>query len=195
VLRPVPLPPTYQPLKSAAQIEPTARPAVTVMATPVVATRPETAPPSDVRAEIVRFETTTANKLAAGTTSSVYVAMATAPAQVAPETPRKSGPRDAAATSSDDAAAAPRIARDDETSAMVQFAATASEESARSFWQDLVHRFPAVLGGREPVVVRFEHGGTVFWRVRAEGFASLSEAQTLCARMRADGQACFVPRS
>jgi hypothetical protein len=77
----------------------------------------------------------------------------------------------------------------------VQFAATASEEAAHAFWQSLVRRFPEALGQREPTVMRFEHGGTVFWRVRTEGFDSISEAQTLCARMRADRQACFVSRS
>jgi hypothetical protein len=35
----------------------------------------------------------------------------------------------------------------------------------------------------------------VFWRVRTEGFGTVSEAQALCSRMRADGQDCFVPRS
>jgi hypothetical protein len=79
--------------------------------------------------------------------------------------------------------------------AAVQFAATASEESARSFWQSLVRRFPDVLGRRSPLVIRYEHGGTVFWRVRTDGFGAVSEAQTLCARMRAGGQDCFVPRS
>jgi Flp pilus assembly protein TadD len=77
----------------------------------------------------------------------------------------------------------------------VQFAATASEDAAHAFWQALARRFPEVLGQREPTVIRFEHGGSVFWRVRTEGFGTLAEAQTLCARMRADGQACFVPRS
>jgi Flp pilus assembly protein TadD len=86
-------------------------------------------------------------------------------------------------------------ARGDETATMVQFAAAPSMEAAHSFWQSLVHRFPEDLGHREPVVIRFEHDGTVFWRLRAEGFTSLSDAQTLCARMRAGGQACFVPRS
>jgi hypothetical protein len=79
--------------------------------------------------------------------------------------------------------------------AAVQFAATASEESARSFWQSLVRRFPDVLGRRSPVVIRYERGGTVFWRVRTDGFDTVLEAQTLCARMRAGGQDCFVPRS
>ncbi len=197
VLRPVPLPPAYQPLKTSARVEPTAPPAAPA------ATRPEAAQREDVgaegaRADVVRFETVAVTQPAAQTTSSAYVATPTVsvPARVVPETPPKIDPRAAVTTASDDTATAPtQIARGDETSTMVQFAATASEESARSFWQTLVQRFPEVLGRREPVVIRFEHDGTVFWRVRAEGFPSLSEAQTLCARMHADGQPCFVPRS
>jgi hypothetical protein len=92
------------------------------------------------------------------------------------------------------AAAPARTMRRDDTT-MVQFTAAGSQEAAFSFWQDLVHRFPDDLGQREPVVIRFEHDGMVFWRVRTEGFGGLSEAQTLCARMHAGGQDCYVARS
>ena len=110
--------------------------------------------------------------------------------------PAAVAPTPTTATESDDARSAPApIGRLEASTPVVQLAAAPSEEAAHSFWQDLVHRFPEALGQREPVVIRFEHGGTVFWRVRAEGFATPAEAQTLCARMRADGQECFVPRS
>jgi hypothetical protein len=82
-----------------------------------------------------------------------------------------------------------------DASPMVQFAAATSREAANSFWRGLVHRFPDALGQREPVVIRFEHDGTEFWRVRAVGFDTLAEALTLCAQMRAGGQDCFVTRS
>jgi tetratricopeptide (TPR) repeat protein len=93
-----------------------------------------------------------------------------------------------------DTAALPRVVPDAGGPA-VQFAAATSEESAHSFWQSLVHRFPEALRQREPTVIRYEHDGTVFWRVRTEGFDTVSEAQALCARVRAGGQNCFVPRS
>ena len=83
----------------------------------------------------------------------------------------------------------------DEPSVAVQFAATTSEQAAYAFWQDLVHRFPQVLAAREPTVIRYERGDTVFWRVRTEGFGNVAQAQGLCARIKAGGQACFVPRS
>lgn len=102
-------------------------------------------------------------------------------------------PRAYAARESDPAPA--RIASRDRSSPTVQFAAAPTEEAAHAYWRDLVRRFPKVLGQLEPSVIRFEHGGSVFWRVRTEGFGTVSEAQALCSRMRADGQDCFVPRS
>jgi Tfp pilus assembly protein PilF len=98
------------------------------------------------------------------------------------------------AISESDAAASTRV-EPGAVGPAVQFAAATSEESAHSFWQSLVHRFPDALRQREPTVIRYEHDGTVFWRVRTEGFDTVSEAQALCARMRAGGQNCFVPRS
>jgi Flp pilus assembly protein TadD len=83
----------------------------------------------------------------------------------------------------------------DSTAPAVQFAAATSEEAAHAFWQNLVRRFPDALSQRAPTVIRFEHGGTVFWRVRTEGFNTAADALSLCARMRAGGQDCFVPRS
>jgi Flp pilus assembly protein TadD len=134
---------------------------------------------------------------AAAVTSTTVMA-AVAPAFGAPPTSAMVGPRAATARSS--AAAAAGTGRTpngpgEESPLTVQFAAATSQDAANSYWQALVHRFPGALAQREPVVTRFERDGTVFWRVRAEGFNSLSEAQTLCAQMRAGGQACFVPRS
>ncbi len=109
----------------------------------------------------------------------------------APKTARQ--PAAEHATSNADATAP--IARRDGADPMVQFAAADSEETAYSFWQSLVHRFPAMLGQRQPTVIRFEKGGAVFWRVRTSGFDTVADALSLCARVRADGQDCFVPRS
>ncbi len=130
--------------------------------------------------------------------TTVLASAAPAPALVAPRAAAKVAPHAAvAAKVNEGAPEASRVQNraGDETAPTVQFAAATSQEAAHSFWQVLVHRFPDALGQREPVVIRFEKDGAVFWRVRAEGFGSLSEAQTLCARMRAGGQACFVPRS
>ncbi len=78
---------------------------------------------------------------------------------------------------------------------LVQFTAAPTEAAARSAWQSLTRRFPDVLGRREPIVMRIERGGQVMWRVRADGFETAADARAVCARMRAAGQDCFVPRS
>ena len=67
--------------------------------------------------------------------------------------------------------------------------------AAQAFWRDLVRRFPDILGRREPLVIRFQQNGTVFWRLRTDGFQSVEDAQSLCAQVRASGQNCFVVRS
>jgi Flp pilus assembly protein TadD len=93
------------------------------------------------------------------------------------------------------AAISPRSIPSERSRAAIQFIAAPSEEAAYAFWNDLLHRYPEMLAQRQPVVIRLELGGKVLWRVRAEGFDSNSDAQALCARMRAGGQDCFVPRS
>ncbi|MSP02999.1 MAG: SPOR domain-containing protein [Acetobacteraceae bacterium] len=93
------------------------------------------------------------------------------------------------------AAALTRIARRRASGAAVQFAAAPSEEAAQSFWEDLVRQYPAILGVREPLVIRFRLNGAVYWRVRTAGFETLEDARSLCTWMRASGQDCFVARS
>jgi Flp pilus assembly protein TadD len=111
-----------------------------------------------------------------------------APALVAPAVPAEPTPRPAppALTSAETPSVQPP---------QIQFAAAVSEESAHAVWQNLVRRFPDALSHREATVIRYERAGTVFWRVRAEGFGTIQEARTLCARIRSGGQDCFVPRS
>jgi Flp pilus assembly protein TadD len=196
VLRPAPLPPAYHPLNAAAGTEPPVLPTSNAGRA-----RPEHAT-SDLRPDAGQTNVArAATGSAMGRTSAqapaasrmVLASAAVVPARLSPRPTATVGPHAATARGSD-VATETRRTGSDEAAPMVQLAAVPSQEAAHSFWQVLVHRFPDALGHREPVVIRFEHGGTVFWRVRAEGFASMSEAQTLCARMRAGGQACFVPR-
>ena len=196
VLRPAPLPPAYRPATTAARPDAPVLPAASATRADVARTDvARVAAPSAV-GRAGRNSGQTAPTVPAASTT-VLASASVAPALASLPALAKVGPHPSAAKGSD-ATARPGSARSggtDEAAPMVQFAAATSKEAAHSFWQVLVHRFPDALGQREPVVIRFEHDGTVFWRVRAEGFASLSEAQTLCARMRAGGQACFVPRS
>ena len=215
ILRPAPASPP--PTAVAQTVAPIVPGATARGVPPAIAALPATqpvAPHKDVAATVMRSAMDEANRHsrptapAAGTT--MLASAAIAPALVAPRIPATVSPHipvtvsaripatvrphAAARLSSAGTETAPRRnAGGDEIAPVVQLAAAPSKEAAQSFWHVLVHRFPDALGQRQPVVVRFEHDGTVFWRVRAEGFDSLSEAQTLCAHMRAGGQACFVP--
>ncbi len=189
------------------------RPDVAPMVTARTDTPPEAARLERAHADVARVDP--ASTKAAMPDGSVAATVLPA-AHMAPDMASDAGPRTAtptptaaatattptattptAAATRDGDATFPRaaLATGDDSTPMVQFAATASEVSARLFWQALVHRFPDALAQREPVVVRYVRDGEVFWRVRTEGFVNLAEAQTLCAQMRADGQPCFVPRS
>ena len=74
---------------------------------------------------------------------------------------------------------------------MVQFAATRSEEAARTEWERLQRRVPE-LAGRQPVITRLERDGQpTLWRVRTGGFADSAAARAFCEPIRAREIACI----
>lgn len=77
-------------------------------------------------------------------------------------------------------------------SLQVQLAAAPSEDAAQAEWAHLQERMPAVLGGHQPIVVKAEKDGKLFWRLRTGGFADANDAQAFCARVREGGASCVV---
>jgi hypothetical protein len=77
----------------------------------------------------------------------------------------------------------------------VQLASQRSQSDARQSFRNLQQRYPSVLGGVEPMIVRADLGDRgVFWRVRV-GAASRGEAAALCRRLQAAGADCFIGRN
>jgi len=74
----------------------------------------------------------------------------------------------------------------------VQLAALASESAAKSEWERLTRRMPDLFGGRQPQVIRTEHDGRTFWRLRTGGFSDTADATLFCERVRAKGAGCSV---
>lgn len=72
----------------------------------------------------------------------------------------------------------------------VQLAALDSEAAAQKSWARLQHQYASLFGDRQPAIVRAEHNGTVFYRLRVRGFASTAQASAFCQQVKAHGLAC-----
>ncbi|KNG95478.1 SPOR domain-containing protein [Pseudaestuariivita atlantica] len=74
---------------------------------------------------------------------------------------------------------------------LVQLGAFDSAEVARSEWERLSSKFDAYLDGKQRVVQRAKSGGRVFYRLRAMGFADLSDARRFCSALTAQRADCI----
>ncbi|HTW26395.1 MAG TPA: SPOR domain-containing protein [Acetobacteraceae bacterium] len=74
----------------------------------------------------------------------------------------------------------------------VQLAALGSEQAARTEWQRLSRRMPHLLDGRSPEILRYDHDGHVFWRLRTGGFADIAAATVFCEHVRSKGGDCTI---
>jgi len=74
----------------------------------------------------------------------------------------------------------------------VQLAALRSEQAAKAEWERLGKEMPALFRGRQPAMIRVEHNGHQFWRLRTGGFADRGHASTFCERVRAKGAGCAI---
>jgi hypothetical protein len=76
--------------------------------------------------------------------------------------------------------------------AAVQLAALGSEQAAMTEWRRLSHRMPSLLEGRQPVVLRYDHDGKVYYRLRTGGFVDIAQATAFCQQVRAQGNGCSL---
>lgn len=74
---------------------------------------------------------------------------------------------------------------------LAQIGAFDSVESARAEWQRLEGRFGDYLDGKNRVIQKASSGGRTFYRLRAEGFADLSDARRFCASFVAQNVDCI----
>ncbi|MBU2993623.1 SPOR domain-containing protein [Octadecabacter sp. 1_MG-2023] len=74
---------------------------------------------------------------------------------------------------------------------LVQLGAFDSADIAAAEWVRMTGRFPDFFDGKEQVIQQATSGGRTFFRLRATGFADLSDARRFCAAMSAEGAACI----
>ncbi|WP_254054638.1 SPOR domain-containing protein [Roseovarius sp. EL26] len=74
---------------------------------------------------------------------------------------------------------------------LAQLGAFESDAVARSEWARLSGTFGDYLEGKQRVIQKATSGGRVFYRLRAMGFADLSDARRFCSAFVAEGADCI----
>ncbi|MCP4207024.1 MAG: SPOR domain-containing protein [Shimia sp.] len=74
---------------------------------------------------------------------------------------------------------------------LVQLGAYASPAIARAEWDKLQQRFDTYLGDKPRVIEKASSGGRVFYRLRAMGFETVSDARRLCSALKAENADCI----
>ncbi len=74
---------------------------------------------------------------------------------------------------------------------LAQLGAFDSPEVARAEWDRLQGRFGEYLEGKDRVVQKATSGGRTFYRLRAMGFADLSDARRFCSALVAEKAECI----
>jgi Flp pilus assembly protein TadD len=77
----------------------------------------------------------------------------------------------------------------------VQMGSLDTEQGARAEWQRLRTRWPELLRDHAPAVQQADVSDRTFWRLRTSGFASLSDANDFCEKLRAGGGKCWTVAS
>ncbi|APX11652.1 SPOR domain-containing protein [Tateyamaria omphalii] len=74
---------------------------------------------------------------------------------------------------------------------LVQLGAFDSPDIARAQWDQMQGRFGDLLRDKERIVQQAQSGGRTFYRLRAHGFADLSDARRFCSALVAEGADCI----
>ncbi|WP_299587414.1 SPOR domain-containing protein [uncultured Tateyamaria sp.] len=74
---------------------------------------------------------------------------------------------------------------------LVQLGAFDSADIARAQWEKMQGRFGDYLAGKDRIVQQAQSGGRTFYRLRAHGFADLSDARRFCSALVAEGADCI----
>ena len=75
---------------------------------------------------------------------------------------------------------------------LAQLGAYDSPEVAHAAWDDLNQKFGDILAGKQRVVQKASSGGRTFYRLRAHGFADLSEARRFCSAFVSENADCIT---
>ncbi|WP_245794408.1 SPOR domain-containing protein [Vannielia litorea] len=86
------------------------------------------------------------------------------------------------------------VARADQVPAgtrLVQLGAFESPDEAAELWARLAGQFDSLMVEKTRLIMEAESGGQTFYRLRAQGFADLSDARRFCAALVAERAECI----
>lgn len=184
---PPPAPVSAEPVAPAADVTPAA-PAIPSVSAPDVAAIPSVPAPTELGAPA------TAETAAPEPTP--------APAADAPTTDQTAATDPAAAPTQEAAAEEaplPKVSAAIQPvpggNVRIQLASVKSEDSARSEWARLQRSYPAILGGLELHIERFEKSaGDIYYRIQAGPLGDTASAKQICADLKQKNQACIVAK-
>lgn len=113
------------------------------------------------------------------------------PAGLKRPAPGEAAPLAAAAPATPEGA---EVARADAVPAgtrLVQLGAFESPEEAAQLWARLTGQFDSLMLEKTRLIMEAESGGQTFYRLRAQGFADLSDARRFCAALVAERAECI----
>ncbi|MDX2224221.1 MAG: SPOR domain-containing protein [Rhodospirillaceae bacterium] len=123
--------------------------------------------------------------------AAAVVAASTASTETPPAAPE--APQQAAAVPTTEAPMGAAVAATAPGAFLVQLAAARSEDAAMSEWTRLSGKHKDLLGALSPTVERADLGERgVFFRLKAGPLADRAQADTLCAAIKAQNEACLV---
>lgn len=168
----------------------------------IVAAAPEAAPatpgiPSVSAPDVTAIPTVPApTELGAVDPAATASAAESAPSETAPAQ-TETAPTETAATQTAAATDLPKVSAAIQPvpggTARIQLASVKSEDGARAEWARLQKAYPAILGGLELHIERFEKSaGDVYFRVQAGPLGDKASAKQICTDLKQKNQACIV---
>lgn len=173
---------------NAATQDPAAVPAIPSVSAPDVAAIPSVPAPTELGAPA------TTDAAPAATTDTAATAATTE--QPVAEQPAAEQPTEEAAA---EAAPIPKVSAAIQPvpggTVRIQLASVKSEDGARSEWARLQRTHPAILGGLELNIERFEKSaGDVYYRIQAGPLGDRASAKQICEDLKQKNQACIVAK-
>lgn len=74
----------------------------------------------------------------------------------------------------------------------VQILSVKSKSAAEKAWADLKRKYSSILGSVPHAIMQAAVKGDTYYRLRVGGYNNISDANSLCGKLKAKGESCYV---